>query len=606
MRTLIASITAGTLALLLAAACSGGGGGNQPPGGGTPPPAEQNPCAGITSAPAARREGPSAGAIDKNLGVIDRRGRWPVLDTIWNHRAAIDRGLILPVVQPTAEGDVGDIAVMQDQGDLVFNTNFYDLRALGLRFAPNAGGGYDVSRTDATFRSPLGTRLTLSDDDSAAVTIPFNFPFYNQTHTAAFVNSDGNITLGEEDRSSSERNVSRLLTGPPRVSPFLSDLDPSAGGGVFVNATSSAFMTTWCNVHAFQSQKAVITQVTLLPDGTIEMKYGDPISIVDAVVGVSPGHTGQFAPVDLTAGGSAGANTAIGERFSFRPELDIVSVAKKFYRTHPDIYDQLVIWTDAPLTIGAFAYEVTVGNEIQGIGLNTFDLSRDLGSAGRLRSLVVMDFLSNYPDDPHVRFLGENTAMSVLGQETGHRWLAFMEFRDHTGRRSDALLGRDQAHWSFFFDSDASVMEGNDIQDLGGGSFRTVAAVQRFSDLDQYAMGLIPESAVPPFFYVENAMNANPPVRGREAPPQIGVTFTGTRRDALIQDVIAVLGTRQPSAAQAPKVHRQAILYVVGSGRSADPGQIQKLDRFRTEWEGFFSRATSGRGRAETRLTPPS
>ena len=48
------------------------------------------------------------------------------------------------------------------------------------------------------------------------------------------------------------------------------------------------------------------------------------------------------------------------------------------------------------------------------------------------------------------------------------------------------------AHWSFFMDSDASVMEGNDIEDLGGGSFRTVDAVRRYSRLDQYAMGLIP------------------------------------------------------------------------------------------------------------------
>ena len=28
-------------------------------------------------------------------------------------------------------------------------------------------------------------------------------------------------------------------------------------------------------------------------------------------------------------------------------------------------------------------------------------------------------------------------------------------------------------------DSDASVMEGNDIEDLGGGSFRTIGAVRR-------------------------------------------------------------------------------------------------------------------------------
>ena len=125
-------------------------------------------------------------------------------------------------------------------------------------------------------------------------------------------------------------------------------------------------------------------------------------------------------------------------------------------------------------------------------------------AAAGLRSLVMMDWLGKYPDDPAQKFLGENNTVSVIGQESGHRWLAFMDFRDRNGARSDLLLGRDQAHWSFFFDSDASVMEGNDIEDLGGGSFRTAAAVSRYSLLDQYAMGLVRDVEVPPFFYVEN------------------------------------------------------------------------------------------------------
>ena len=62
-------------------------------------------------------------------------------------------------------------------------------------------------------------------------------------------------------------------------------------------------------------------------------------------------------------------------------------------------------------------------------------------------------------------------------------------------------------------DSDASVMEGNDIEDLGGGAFRTVATVQRYSRLDQYAMGYVKESEVPDFFYVENPTNVVPAAR---------------------------------------------------------------------------------------------
>jgi hypothetical protein len=191
--------------------------------------------------------------------------------------------------------------------------------------------------------------------------------------------------------------------------------------------------------------------------------------------------------------------------------------------------------------------------------------------------------------------------VSVIGQEAGHRWLAFLEFRDAGGQRSTAMLGRDTAHWSFFADSDGSVMEGNDIEDLGGGTFRTVGAVTRFSQLDQYAMGLLDPSEVPRFFYVENPVNVQPPQQADSA-PKIGVTFTGTRRDVLIQDIVAAMGQRRPAAAASPRVHAQAFIHLVSAGRDADPANVSKLDRFRREWEAFFLKATDGRMRAETRL----
>ena len=160
------------------------------------------------------------------------------------------------------------------------------------------------------------------------------------------------------------------------------------------------------------------------------------------------------------------------------------------------------------------------------------------------------------------------------------------------------LLGRDLAHWSFFFDSDASVMEGNDIEDLGGGQFRTVDAVKRYSRLDQYMMGLIPPSQVPTFFYVESPNSS----KARGDAPQIGVSFTGTRRDVLIDDVIAVNGARSPSSDAAPHSFRQAFIYVVSNGRTADSGQVAKLDRIRSQWEAFFGTATEGRMSGNTRL----
>ena len=152
-------------------------------------------------------------------------------------------------------------------------------------------------------------------------------------------------------------------------------------------------------------------------------------------------------------------------------------------------------------------------------------------------------------------------------------------------------------------DSDASVMEGNDIEDLGGGSFRTIGAVRRYSRLDQYAMGLLPASDVPPFFYVADPVNLSEQ-KDRESAPDIGVTFSGTRRDVLIDDVIAIHGPRAPTSAESPRVHRQAFLYIVSAGRAVDSGQVAKVDRIRQRWEEFFAVATENRMRAETRLRP--
>jgi len=606
------------------AACGGGGGGSPsttPPsggGGGTTP---ANPCA--TALLADESEQPMTGmvaggerqGVSNKTTLVDGDPRGRVLEAMWIHQAARLRqgsGAVNPSATsessrlnprvttgpvPVSE-DVGDIAVVQDQGDIVLPANPFDLRNTGLRFTPS-GGGYTVTKIDASFRSTLGTRVVLGDDDSAEIDVPFSFSFYGTAQKTAFVNSDGNLTFGEEDKASTDRNVARLLTGPPRVSPFLADLDPTSGGKIFVNAASDQYTMTWCGVLGFGSAHSVTAQATLLPDASIEFKFADTTTLGDAVVGLSPGRTGDFTAADLSVPNPSSGSGAIGERFAQASTLDTIAAAKKFYASHGDTFDQILFWTDQRvITGGAFSYESTVSNEIHGIGQDIYDLSSEFGSGGRLRSVVVMDWAGKFPDDPNQKFLGENNTLSVIGQEVGHRWLAYMNFKDHTGASSDALLGRDLAHWSFFFNSDASVMEGNEIQDLGGGQFKTIDAVKRYSRLDQYAMGLVPPSQVPTMFYVDTPVSN----KVREDAPQIGVTFTGTRRDFLIDDVIAVNGQRSPSASDASKTHRQAFLYIVTAGKTADPAQVAKVDTFRKAWEGFFAAATENRMTAVTRL----
>jgi hypothetical protein len=591
---------AASIALAALASACGGSSGSSPAATPSATPVIASPC---TAALAAGSAPAVASSRVKERGSLARDQRdWR--DVLWTHRLAGGGRVGANGVRAAAAAtvDVGDTAVLQDDGSLILPANPFDLAGQGLRFVGNAAGGYDVSHTDPTFRPNLGTRLSLGDDDTLAVAIPFTFSYYGSGHTSAFVNSDGNLTFGVSDIAQTDRGIARLLAGPPRVGPFFADLDPSAGGGVFVAAGPDAFTVTWCSVPGFDSASTVTTQASLLPDGSVEVKFAN-VGLGDGIVALSPGAMSGFTSVDLQASGPvAGGAAAVGERFAASAELDLVATAQAFYRGHSDSYDQLVLWTDTGVvTSDTFAFETTVQNAVQGIGAAVFDGSADLGSGGQLSSLVLMDDLSKYPADPTVRVpgVGENTTLALLGHESGHRWLAMLRFQDANGVPSDLLLGRQLAHWSFFFDSDSSFMEGNAIEDLGGGSFRTTGAVERYSLLDLYAMGQVEASEVPPLFFVENPAGL---VQNRASAPQTGVSFTGQRHDLTVADIVAALGPRIPSPRQATHLHRQAFVYVVSRGHPADSAALDKLAQIRSAWGPFFAAATGGRMAVDTQL----
>ena len=586
--------------------CGGSSSPTTPRTNGNPPPSS-NPCSTVSQEAPAVTASTSAQPPAKNTGIaLDRHGRRPAQEALWRHQAAIKRGVQRSAVAETASQDIGEVAVIQDEGDIITSAHPLDLKGVGLTFRPASAGGYDIVAGPTAFQTGLGSRLTLSDDDSRQVSMPFAVSFYGKSETAGFVNSDGNVTFEQGDNASTERDITRLTTGPPRVAPFLADLDPSQGGGVYLNASPSAFTVTWCKVPGFGTTKTLTAQVTVWPDGHIDSLVDSSTTLTDAVIGLSPGNSTAFNPVDLASARVStvsGGTSAFGERYVAQDEIDLAALSQKFYASHPDGYDQILVWADRNLVHDAFAYEITVANEVRGIGVDIYDLSQGYGSAGQLRSVVMMDDIHKYPDDPTQRFNGENNSLSLMGQESGHRWLAFMSFLDANHQISNVWLGRDQAHWSFFMNSDASVMEGNQIQDLGGGAFKTTAAVQRYSKLDQYAMGLLSDADVPPTFYVANPTNVVPSVTSVSA-PRVGVTFNGTRRDVLIQDVIGAIGPRQPAAAQSPRVHRQGFIYLVSAGQAVDQSIAAKVDRFRLAWTAFFTQATDGLMRAETRLRP--
>ena len=504
------------------------------------------------------------------------------------------------VARPAADRDDNNIAILEDQGgDLILRANAFDLANTGLRFEP-AGGGYAVRVTGAEFRPALGRTLSLGDDDSVAQTIASPFQFYGRRFTSLFVNSDGNLTFEEGDNASTARGLDRLASGAPRIAPFFADLDPSAGGGMFLDSAADATTVTWCAVPGFGLAQTVTVQAVLFSNGAIEFKFG-ATDLRDGIVALSPGRTETVTTVDLNpAGGQVTEPVAIGELFAASPALNLVAASRRFYQTHPDNFDQLVFWTDTTVVTEAFAFESTVQNAITGTGLEVEDFSAALGSGGALQSVVNMDRISKYPDTPAARTLGERSALGILAHETGHRWLTHLLFRNADRSISDQLLGRQLAHWSFFMDSDGSVMEGNEIEDLGGGVFRTATSTEKYSRLDLYAMGLATDAEVPRFFFIDAPISS----RNRETASTAGVTINGTRRDVLIQDVIDALGPRVPAAADSPRLHRQAYVFVRRATAVLDPQDLTRLARIREQFGAFFSRATENRMVVRTTLVP--
>ena len=503
-----------------------------------------------------------------------------------------------PAATARPAADVNDIAVLEDNGDLILRANPFDLANSGVRFEPN-GSSYVVSAAGSEFRTPLGRAITLGDDDTATQTLAAPLTFYGRPFTSLFINSDGNVTFDEGDNASTARGLARLTGGPPRMAPFFADLDPSAGGRVYFNATSDTVTVTWCAVPGFELVETVTAQVVVQSSGAIEFRFGTT-DLGNGIVALSPGATGSFTPVNLNrAEPASGDPGAIGERFSRMQSLDLVAASRRFYETHADAFDQLVFWTDSPVIEDAFAFETTVQNAITGIGQEVFDAAPILGSAGVLQSVVNMDRVSKYGDAPSAKLFGEMSPLGILAHETGHRWLARLMFRNADRTVSDQLLGRQLAHWSFFMDSDGSVMEGNEIEDQRGGVFRTAAAPERYSRLDMYAMGLATEAEVAPWFFIDSPVST----RTRETPPTAGITINGTRRDVLIQDVIAALGPRVPSAGDSPRVHRQAFVFIRRTGASPDPQDLTRLRRIREQWPAFFTRATENRMTVQTSLS---
>ncbi|MBI3562427.1 MAG: PD40 domain-containing protein [Gammaproteobacteria bacterium] len=267
-------------------------------------------------------------------------------------------------------------------------------------------------------------------------------------------------------------------------------------------------------------------------------------------------------------------------------------IAREFFRTHPDNYDFLVVFSSFEFNTGdALAFEWMVQNKVQGIGLTQFDNSALFGSQGKLQGFIDMAALTRYQTDPiNPNF---DDTLGVLAHEMLHQWGSYVHFKQADGSISSALLGRQDAHWSFLLNSNASVEYGAQWRDNGNGTFSAVGTRTFFSPLDLYLMGFYKAAEVPPFTLIDN------PTIDKTQLPQLNVTVSGTPRTISINDIIGAEGARVPDATTAQKEFRLGFVFLVGPNDQVSDAQILALNNIRNAFMTRFAILTAGRAVAQ-------
>ncbi|RLE21903.1 MAG: hypothetical protein DRJ65_15020, partial [Acidobacteria bacterium] len=275
-------------------------------------------------------------------------------------------------------------------------------------------------------------------------------------------------------------------------------------------------------------------------------------------------------------------------------------VARSFLADNPDDYDFLLVFTRFEFGgedgISGFYWEVK--NDVQGIGIPLFDLSQEFGSSN-LQGFVDGGSLSQFMlEDGSV---DSNRVTVVLNHELAHRWSARCRFVDDGGETSMALLGADEAHWSYLLDSDASYLYGSDWTDNHDGTFIATDVLSGFSDLDLYLMGLADPTALSPFTLLED------PAVSPEGMPQLGDVVSATPTTVSIDQVIAAEGPRAPAFSQSPKEFRIAVIYLVEPDAQIGPSEIASIEEIRSQWRRSFFRQTGGQAIVDVGMTgsPP-
>ncbi|MFM1874253.1 MAG: hypothetical protein RL398_3675, partial [Planctomycetota bacterium] len=157
-----------------------------------------------------------------------------------------------------------------------------------IRFVQNGNGGFTAIPGSNAWFTPTSADLLLGDDTlSAALALPYTFPFGSTPTASVKMASNGYLWIRDTETSSDlSPTVSELLTLGPRIAPFWTDLNPASidpattlrvGSCHYdIDPVSGNPVFTWLNVPEFGSANIAnqnTFQIELDPSGAFEMRW---------------------------------------------------------------------------------------------------------------------------------------------------------------------------------------------------------------------------------------------------------------------------------------------------------------------------------------------
>ena len=191
-----------------------------------------------------------------------------------------------------------------------------DRDAFGYELCPIVFDFEDISAT--------GTPLTLGNNDSVKVALPFTMPFYGEFFSEAYVGSNGLLTFGAGSSSNAKERLPSPSAPANMIAAWWTDLDPSLGGSIHTQQIGDRFIVQFTDVPiagaVLIDEERATFQLQLFSNGDIELHHKSTATrLYSATIGLqnADGESGATF-YDNTHSAYAGKSQR-GLRFTYSP-----------------------------------------------------------------------------------------------------------------------------------------------------------------------------------------------------------------------------------------------------------------------------------------------